>query len=293
MTRKPEVSIIGTGRLGTALAIALAGKGYSIGSLVARQRESARRAAALLDVPTRVLALKQLADYPPPELLLIATPDDQIASVTAGLKEVEWGRKQKPVVLHTSGALSAAVLAPLTERDWSIGSIHPLISISDARAGARLFPGAYWCIEGDKRAVRIAKSLVRDLDGKSFSITSSKKPLYHAAAVMASGNVIALFDIALEMLGQCGVARKQAQRILLPLLASAVNSLEERDPVQALTGSFARGDVETVKRHLDALRSNKEALDLYRLLGQRSLKLAEKNKLDPKLVRRLTRIIRG
>jgi predicted short-subunit dehydrogenase-like oxidoreductase (DUF2520 family) len=289
--RKPEVSIIGAGRLGTALAIALSGEGYPIGSLVARRRESARRAASLLDVPTRVLVLKQLADGPAPELLLIATPDDQIASVAAGLTKVEWDTKRKPIALHTSGALSAEVLSPLADQGWSIGSIHPLISVSESRAGARLFPGAYWCVEGDKRAVRFAKSLVQDLDGKSFSITSSKKPLYHAAAVMASGNMVALFDVALEMLGQCGVAHKQAQRILLPLLASTVDNLEDRDPVHALTGTFSRGDVETVKRHLEALRGNTEALELYRLLGRRSLKLAAKNQLDPKLVHRLVRII--
>src|SRR5918996_5123179 len=117
MTRKPEVSIIGTGRLGTALAISLAAEGYPIGSLVFRKRESGRRAAALLDVPTRVIALKQLADWPPPELLLIATPDDQIANVVAGLSELEWDGKRNSTALHTSGALSAAILAPLVEQD--------------------------------------------------------------------------------------------------------------------------------------------------------------------------------
>jgi len=60
--RKPEVSIIGTGRLGTALAIALADEGYSIRALVARRRESARRAARFLDAPPRVMAVKELAD---------------------------------------------------------------------------------------------------------------------------------------------------------------------------------------------------------------------------------------
>ena len=123
----------------------------------------------------------------------------------------------------------------------------------------------------------MAKSIVRDLGGKSFSIRSEDKPLYHAAAVMTSGNVVALFDVALEMLGQCGLTPKTARSILLPLIASTVRSLETKDPVQALTGTFSRGDVETVKRHLDALKNNKDALDLYRLLGRRSLKLTKKH----------------
>lgn len=286
---KPEVSIIGTGRLGTALALALAEQGYTIGALVARRREKARRAAALLDVPSRVLALKELADRPPSDLLLISTPDDQIPRVTEALAKLDW-EGSKRIVLHTSGALSSDVLTPLRKIGWGVGSLHPLVSVSEPRAGAKLLHGAFWCVEGDNRAVRLAKSLVRDLDGKSFSISSENKPLYHAAAVMASGNVTALFDVALEMLGQCGLNRKQAQQALLPLLASAVRNLENLNPSQALTGTFARGDVETVKRHLHVLKSNKSALAFYRLLGLRSLDLAA-SRLDPAVVKQIRRLI--
>ena len=138
--------------------------------------------------------------------------------------------------------------------------------------------------------MRLGKRIVRDLEGKSFSISSANKPLYHAAAVMASGNVTALFDVALEMLADCGLTRRQAQSALLPLLASAVRNLEELDPVRALTGTFARGDLETVKRHLAALKNNKAALELYRLLGLRSLDLAA-SRLDPAVVKRIKRLI--
>ena len=117
------------------------------------------------------------------------------------------------------------------------------------------------------------------LGGESFSIRSADKPLYHAAAVMVSGNVTALFDVALEMLVQCGLTRNTARSVLLPLIASTVHNLETKDPAQALTGTFSRGDVETVKRHLAALKKGElaDALELYRLLGKRSLKLTKKH----------------
>ncbi len=287
---KPEVSIIGTGRLGSALAIALAEEGYAMGALIARRRQSARRAAALLDVPSRVLVLKQLADLPSPGFVLIATPDDQIPKVAEALAKLDWKTDANPTVLHTSGALSSSVLAPLAKKGWSTGSLHPLVSVSEPKAGARLLRGGFWCVEGDKRAVRLGRAVVRDLDGKSFSIDSSKKPLYHAAAVMVSGNVTTLFDVALEMLRQCGLTRSEARRALLPLLGSAVDNLRKMDPAAALTGTFARGDVETVKRHLAALKGNKPILQLYRLLGQWSLQLASP-KLDPKLVKQIRRLI--
>ncbi|HET6854115.1 MAG TPA: Rossmann-like and DUF2520 domain-containing protein [Pyrinomonadaceae bacterium] len=272
--QKPELSIVGTGRLGTTLALALHGKGYSIQTLVAHSARSARRAAALLNADVQVLAAKQLREVRAADLFLITTPDDQIAGVAEELSSLIL---PKAVALHTSGALSAAVLAPLSEKGWHTGSIHPLISVSDTTEGRAALEGAFWSVEGDTAALRVGKSIVRDLGGQSFSIRSEDKPLYHAAAVMASGNVVALFDVALEMLGQCGLTRKTARSILLPLIASTVHNLETKDPKQALTGTFARGDLETVKRHLAALKDNKDALELYRLLGKRSLKLTKEH----------------
>src|SRR4029079_16256682 len=153
---------------------------------------------------------------------------------------------------------------------WHTGSIHPLMSVSAAHDAA--LRGAFWSVERDRAALSLGKELVRDLEGKSFSIRSEDKPLYHAAAVMVSGNVVALFDVALEMLGECGLDRKTARGVLLPLIASTVRSLQTKTPEESLTGTFSRGDVETVKRHLAALKNKElaQALDLYRLLGQRS-----------------------
>ena len=271
---KPAVSIIGTGRLGTALAVALEAKGYSIRSLVARHAQSARRAAALLDDKPAAYAANEIGSLPQADLVLISTPDDQIATVAAKLTTLNYD--PRPTVLHTSGALSSEVLSPLRAKGWSTGSVHPLISVSDTKDSIE---GAFWSVEGDARAVRIAKTLVRDLGGTSFSIRTADKPLYHAAAVMTSGHVTALFDVALEMLVECGLTRETARRILQPLLVSTVHNLETKDPSAALTGTFSRGDVETVKRHLAALKKHnlETALKLYRLLGERSLKLTKKH----------------
>jgi len=272
--QKSEVSIIGSGRLGTTLAVALDASGYEIQSVVARRVQRARKAAGFLPAGIQVLAAKQLHLLRPADVLLITVPDDQIAAVAAELSKLAVNPKRRPTALHTSGALSAEVLTPLRKNGWGTGSMHPLISISD---NDDTLAGAFWSVEGDAPALRVAKAIVRDLGGKSFSIRSKDKPLYHAAAVMASGNVVALFDVALEMLGECGIDRKTARSILAPLIASAVRKLETKDPAKALTGTFSRGDLETVKRHLAALNGNKlaDALQLYGLLGRRSLTLTK------------------
>ncbi len=290
--RKPTVSIIGAGRLGQAFALALSRARYPIVALVARHPQKAEKAAAMLAGKKPVgLGANQLGELPSSELLIIAAPDDAISVVAGNLTGLGRGNG---VVLHTSGALSSSVLAPLAAVGFRTGSIHPLVSVSDARAGAEALRGAYFCVEGERQAVTQAKRIVRDLKGTAFSINTESKALYHAAAVMASPNLVALFDLATEMLQACGLNAQQSRAVLLPLVESTVENLKHATPAQALTGTFARGDLATVKMHLTALsgRQHAEALQLYKLLGMRSLRLAEKRKLDPKLIEAIRKQLR-
>lgn len=270
--QKPEISVVGSGRLGTTLAVALLHRGYPVRTIVAKRLQNARKASRLLDGEVQILAAKELSSLRPTDVILITVPDDQIANVAAELSRIEVPAAARPVVFHTSGALSSDVLLPLRKRGWHTGSIHPLVSVSHVGVPIE---GSFWSVEGDQAAVRLGKTIVSDLGGKSLFIRSEDKPLYHAAAVMVSGNVVALFDVALEMLAACGLKRETAHNILLPLIASTVRNLETKTPAESLTGTFSRGDLETVKRHLAALKGHPEALELYRLLGKRSLKLTK------------------
>ena len=157
-----------------------------------------------------------------------------------------------------------------------MGALHPLISISDARDGADWLTRGFFSIEGDAAAIRMGKRIVRDLGSQAFEIEASAKPLYHAAALMASPNLTALVDIALEMLSRCGLTANQSQRVLLPLIRSTIDNLAAADPARSLTGTFKRGDVATVRKHIEAISSQKlfDALEAYILLGRRSMKLA-------------------
>lgn len=291
--KRTTISIIGVGRLGTALAISLARCGYRVEAVVARQLNHARRAARLLAGHTQALSVKQLDTLPSSDLLLITTPDDAIEEAAAHLaaRVANIDRKgQRRTALHCSGALSSGILSPLRGASFQVGSMHPLVSISDPLHGAERLRGAYYCVEGDERAVGVARKLVRDLKGHSFSINSEDKALYHAAAVMASGHMVALFDIALEMLARCGLKEKASQAVLLPLVQSTLENIRERDPARALTGTFARADTETMRRHLAALRSSEktsDALEAYILLGRRSLQLAERNGVDAEALKEI------
>lgn len=300
----PSVAVIGAGRLGQAFAIALQSSGYPVVALVARSRQKAEKAAALLEKtcgqgpgksrPKFALGAKQLGELPETDLVLITTPDDAIQDTAQRLSSLRNGRKRS-TVLHTSGALSSEALAPLAEKGFQTGSIHPLISICEPVSGAAALHGAFFCIEGTGKAKRLAEAIVRDLGGHGFTVTPESKALYHAAAVMTAPHLTALVDLAVEMLSACGLSKSKAQQVFMPLLESTVNNLKTSNPQQALTGTFARGDIATVRRHLDALSGKElaEALAVYKLLGLHSLRLAERNGLDAKLLNEIRKLLRS
>ena len=268
--------------------------------MAANHGASARRAAKAIGSNPTPLAASQLDSLPDSKIILITTPDDVIGVVAEGLGRLAnvSGRSSTVgargrIVLHASGALSSEVLAPLRAAGFAVGSMHPLVSISDRDSDADIFRNAFFCLEGDRVAVSAARSIVRQLGGQSFLLSSNNKPLYHAAAVLASGHMVALFDIASEMLVQCGLSQPRARAILIPLLRSTVANLSTRSPARALTGTFARGEAATARRHLAAIGQHHldDARAAYLLLGKRSLRLAEQSGVDPKALREIAREI--
>jgi len=279
--------------MGTALALALSEQRYDVCSIVTSRKGSLRKALRLLPQVSNALTSDEIAELPKVGLILIATPDDAIATAAEQLASVLPSHAKSVTVLHTSGALSSTELQPLAAIGCHVGSIHPLISVSDPKAGAADLKNAYFCLEGDRSALRIARQLVADLGATSFSIKADQKALYHAAAVMSSGHVTALIDIAIEMLVHAGLTKDEARRILLPLLESTWKNLARFDPADALTGTFARADEATVQKHLSALTASNhdEALAIYRLLGLRSLELFTEKGGDQKTAQRLRQIL--
>jgi len=175
---KPTISIIGAGRLGTTLGRALHQYGYRVEAVVAVHPAHARRSAKLIGEGVRALGLSRLRELPPSDLLLITTPDDVIAQVAEALRQITGppagaGKgttkeklrtsRSRRVALHASGAMSAAVLQPLKNIGFSVGSMHPLVSINQPATDPKIFRGAFFCLEGDRSAVNLAGRIAADL----------------------------------------------------------------------------------------------------------------------------------
>ena len=291
--RITTISIVGAGRLGTALGLALSRCGYRVEAVVTARKSHARARARLFSPSPLALSSAELDRLPQSDILFISTPDDLIQETAARIaSEVKEGVARR-VVLHTSGALSSDALSNLRDAGFHTGSLHPLVAVSEAQAGAESLRRAFFCIEGEQRAVSVARRIVRSLGARSFSINTKQKALYHAAAVTASGHMVALFDIATEMLARCGLSQREARVILMPLVRSTLDNLSEQEPARALTGTFARADVATVRRHLDALQREdlRDALATYKLLGKRSLQLAKQRGVNEDLLEEITAVL--
>lgn len=265
------ITVIGNGRVGIALAIALQRAGLSIEEIVFRNTEPNVDLKATFGHRTKWLKWSEYAGSSS-DVLLITTQDSEIRGVVDAM--TDWASFPK-VILHTSGALSSEILSGAREYESSIGSLHPITAISDPVSGSDRLSDSYFCVEGDTLALSTAHKLVSLVGGNSFSIGSEHKALYHAAAVTAAGHVIALFDTAIEMLELCDLDNITSKKILLPLVQSGIANLVTVDPANALTGPYKRGDLATVDLHLRALEAKVPQLieRIYLDLAERSAEM--------------------
>ena len=250
------LAIVGAGRVGRALGRRLRELDWKIGVVVSRSEPAARRAVRFIGAgkPHGALTRQVLASH----VILIATPDDAIAAVARELARIVGEELRGRVVLHTSGALDSRALAPVKECGAAVGSMHPLQTFSGV--GVPDLEGRVFAVEGDVVAVRASRQIARALGGSPVHIAGDKKILYHAAAALASGQVLVLVEAATQLLMSIGLKRNEAARALLPLTRQVLNNFERVGPRASWTGPLARGDYKIVEAHLRALRDGQEEI---------------------------------
>ena len=262
------VGIIGPGRAGVGLALALFRAGYDV-FLHGRRKKP---------VP-KPLKLTVGAENEPPAwiaqtgVVILAVRDDAIRPLAEALARAGALRPAQ-VVLHLSGAQGQEALGPLVGSRAALGSLHPLQTISDPEHAAERLKGAWAAVEGMPRAVQVAEALAHDLGLRPFHIPSKAKPIYHASAVFASNYFVVVEAVAQRLLRHAGLSDAEAWQALRPLVEGTLENLSRQQPIAALTGPVARGDEATIRRHLEAL--TRDDAVLYRALGRAALELAQK-----------------
>ena len=264
-------AIVGAGKVGSALARLLSGAGYVFLGAASRSLESAQKACDFAVGGRATVNAPELTRDA--DLAFITTPDDAIADVCARIAEAR-GFRPGAVVAHCSGAHPSTILDSARTCGAHVGSMHPLQSFATAEQAVKILPGSFCCIEGDPEAVNVLTGVAGRLKGRVMQIPTEGKALYHAAAVMACNFLVALENAAIKLDQAAGIGRDKALESLLPLIKGTVNNLEKVGIPQCLTGPIARGDVETTRRHLEAMQQKiPELLPLYKVLGAETVEV--------------------
>jgi predicted short-subunit dehydrogenase-like oxidoreductase (DUF2520 family) len=270
------VVVVGAGRIGGALALALAAKRWPV-RVLARSEEARRRVLALGLRPATP------EDVARARVCLLCVPDKAVSEVAEALKpQLERGA----ALVHTAGALPLSALG--APRGRVLGSFHPLCAVSDSRDS---LAGHTAALSTRSRWLRtVLEQMAKDVGLRTLRVPESRRAAYHAGAVLSAGGVVAALSAAVEALRTAGISEEEALTALLPLTRSALRGVEARGLAGGLTGPVVRGDVGVVAAHLAALPSS--VAGVYRPLWRRGLELVE-SRLTPEARRELRALLRA
>jgi predicted short-subunit dehydrogenase-like oxidoreductase (DUF2520 family) len=193
-------------------------------------------------------------DAPDPQLVLLCVPDRAIAEVAGTIAPGPW-------VAHVSGATPLTALEAHVRRF----SLHPLQSFSKA-LGPEQLDGAWGAVTSETEEARAAGwRLAETLGLRPFDLADDARSAYHAGAAMASNYLVTLRAAAGSLLE----AASAPPEALDPLIRGVMDTGFE------LTGPIARGDWETVERHLAVIRAERPELEeLYLVLAADTARIA-------------------
>ena len=276
ITRRPTVAIVGAGRLATFLAVALHEAGFTITEIVARgsagSRRHARSLAAKVGAKTKTVN-SALLDA---TLLWFCVPDGEIqrsAAATADQLAVRTAVHKKHKLrfaFHSSGALLSRALDPLRKAGAAVASVHPLMTfVTGSHPSLTDVPFA---IEGDEPAKRVARRIVHQLGGESFSLSASRKAAYHAWATMTSPMLLAFLVTLEEAARAAGLTRQDARRKSLPIISQTLANYSRLGPARSFSGPLVRGDAATVGKHLTVLKKDLGVREVYKALARAAMR---------------------
>lgn len=301
--RDLHFAVIGAGRLGISLGLALVEAGGVLRGHAGRSAAGRARAETLLGTPSQAgitaLATATLgpqeadlgaSERPDPPVFLLTVPDAELPAAARALADAvaehlghpSQAASGKPTwaVVHTSGATPVSVLAPCSALGALTLSLHPLQTFSDPARGPELLRGAAVAVtpgpdERRREAARLlGERLARAVGGRPFLLEDRDRTLYHAAAVVASNYLVTIEHAAERLFTMAGIPPGDVIEAFLPLAQGALDNIKTQGTVAALTGPLSRGDRDTVAAHLRALdQSAPDLADLYRTLGHATLAL--------------------
>jgi len=274
-TRNSNITIIGSGKVGTSLAQLFRANNHTV-SLLGKD---------YLD-HTDVLSASNL--------VIICVNDGTIEQVC---QNIAGDLAPQTVVTHCSGALESTILISARNAGCFIASTHPLNTFPTLKAALNTFADnnhqSYLMTEGDAQALAILMPLFEQLGFNTLSIKTQSKAAYHAATVFACNYLTTLMDLSLQSAELAGLGRTLYWQAIQPIVSATLKNIDQHGTVNALSGPIARADSSTLKKHVLALKNAEPELQqAYCELASHTIKLASKrNELDDAQLQTMQEII--
>jgi predicted short-subunit dehydrogenase-like oxidoreductase (DUF2520 family) len=275
--RDRQLAFIGAGVVSLSVAQAFKSVGFEcvIGSRDIDKAKAACRQYKLSLTVTDYTKAVTNAD-----VVFLGVPDDAIAKVAEALiKDHNLHENRK--LIHFSGALGSDILKR-AEHNLSVASAHPLQTFPSVDAGLNTLKNTFWFCEGDEIALSFLETAMPQISHRYTVIDSSAKTLYHLSAVFACNYLTSLMELSLVCAENSGLNRSEMFEALKPLITSTLENTEKSDTTNALTGPIARGDINTIRKHLDAISADKNLFSNYKELGKIAIQLSRNKGLANK-----------
>jgi predicted short-subunit dehydrogenase-like oxidoreductase (DUF2520 family) len=263
------VFVVGAGRAGRGLSRALRASGVRVVGVHGRRAERDPDVVTAGAIP---VAAREAGT------VLVAVRDGQLDEALGELARAPLA--PGAVVLHASGSADPPALALLRAAGHPCGTFHPLVPLADPARAGELLRGAWIGTDGDADAMAVASELAARLGAHVLRIPAGEKAVYHTAAVIAGNFPTVLAAVAVGLLASIGMDQAESWGAIRALMRGAVANLDTDAPARALTGPIARGDVETVGKHLAALVAYPATRELYVMLSLVAVELARSGGAD-------------
>jgi len=272
----PALSIVGPGRVGTAIGVLAAGAAWPVIAIGGRDRDKTTQAAQRIGEHVRACSMAEAARCG--HIVFITVSDGAIEPVCNNIAR-QNGFNCNSIVVHCSGVLSSDIRS--SARDSCrclVGSMHPLQTFATVDSACAKLKGIYCFCEGDKEGLPVIENLAKSIGMIPVHICSSSKVLYHAAAVFACNYLVTLMDAAIETANLAKIDRSTAWSAFVPLVVSTIENISEIGPERALTGPISRGDIRTIARHIEKLELVEPSLaSMYRAMARHAVDIALRN----------------
>lgn len=270
-----KISIVGAGNVGSVIASLLYERGIPIVTIIDSDINAAKKLAGIVkcvNYSTKVSDINKTTN-----LLFITTPDDEISKTSKKITIAYQLNFKNLTVLHTSGVHTSKILSPFKKRGARTLSFHPIQSFPKNKPLDKLkksFNNIHIGIEGERSTRKLALMLATLLKCNPVFIDSRKKTLYHVACVFASNYISSILN-AVSKISERLMLDKNWSDIFLPLLNTTIKNAAHSSPIDSLTGPIERGDINTIKMHIKALKIFlPELLQLYLHLAFETANLA-------------------